>query len=216
MKYSACIFDLDGTLLDTLEDLTSSVNFALKQGGYPERTIREVRLFIGNGIYKLVKRALPDGTDEDIVLKTFEIFKNHYQSFLNVKTCEYEGITQLLAELKSSGIKTAVVTNKAHPAAKALTDSFFDGLIDYTVGQKQGVPTKPDPTSLNEALTALGVSSREAVFVGDSDVDVKTAHNGEMPCIGVTWGFRSRDVLTNAGADFIVDSPREIIDLFCD
>ncbi len=213
MKYKALIFDLDGTLLDTLEDLKNSVNYALREKGCPERTSDEVRSFVGNGIYMLVKRALPENTEESIINEAFLLFKEHYGAFLNENTREYPGITDLLKALRDKKIKTAVVTNKADEAARSLVNSFFGDLIDYTAGQRQGKPTKPDPAMLNEALDVLGVTAEEAIFIGDSDVDVKTAHNGNLPCIGVTWGFRSEDVLTKAGADFIVHSTDEIIRL---
>lgn len=210
MKASACIFDLDGTILDTLQDLANSVNFALSQKGYPQRTTDEVRSFVGNGIPMLIKRAVPKGTAEKDFDETLVAFKEHYAVHLNDNTKPYDGIVELLKALSSNGIKTAVVTNKAHLAAEELTKQFFGNLIDITIGQKDGVPVKPDPASLNEALQSLGVSAENAVFVGDSDVDVFTAHNGKIKCIGVTWGFRSRKNLLAAGADFIADSAEEI------
>ncbi len=210
MKVSACIFDLDGTILDTLQDLANSVNFALMQKGYPQRTTDEVRSFVGNGIPMLIKRAVPEGTDDSDYEEALSIFKAHYAIHLNDNTKPYDGIVELLKTLGSNGIKTAVVTNKAHLAANELTSRFFGNLVDITIGQKDGVPVKPDPASLNEALQILGVRSENAVFVGDSDVDVYTAHNGNLKCIGVTWGFRSRENLLSAGADFIADSAEEI------
>ena len=210
MKIKACIFDLDGTILDTLQDLAISVNFALNKKGYPLRTVDEVRSFVGNGIPMLIERAIPEGTAKADFEETLMIFKEHYALHLNDNTKPYDGIISLLENLKSKGIATAVVTNKAHFAAAELTKQFYSSLIDVTVGQKDGVPTKPDPTALNEALKTLGVRAENAVFVGDSDVDVFTAHNGNLKCIGVTWGFRSRENLLAAGADFIANSADEI------
>ncbi|MBQ8783104.1 MAG: HAD family hydrolase [Clostridia bacterium] len=211
MKYSACVFDLDGTLLNTLEDLKNSVNYALKIKNYPQRTVEEVRSFVGNGIPMLIKRAVPQGTAESDTQETLRIFKEHYSVHLNDNTKPYDGICELLEYLKQKGIRTAVVTNKAHLAANELIKGFFGELITLTVGQKDGVPTKPDPTSLFEAVKSLGCDGKDVLYVGDSDVDVFTAHNGNLKCVGVTWGFRSRESLLSAGADFIADTPQEII-----
>lgn len=211
MKYSACVFDLDGTLLDTLEDLKNSVNYTLKLKGYPQRTAEEVRSFVGNGIPMLIKRAVPEGTAETDFEEALSVFKGHYAIHLNDNTAPYDGICEMLEYLKQNNIKTAVVTNKAHLAANDLIKHFFGDLITVTVGQKDGVPTKPDPASLNSAMSVLNITKDEALFIGDSDVDVLTAHNGGLKCIGVTWGFRSKESLLSAGADFIADTPKEII-----
>lgn len=213
MKYSACIFDLDGTVLDTLQDLANSVNFALKQKGYPLRSVDEVRSFVGNGIPMLIKRAVPFGTAENDIAETLSVFKEHYSIHLNDNTRPYPGVCEMLELLKQNGIKTAVVTNKAHDAACELTASFFGSLIDVTVGQKDGVPTKPDPETLREAMKATGADEKTSIFIGDSDVDVLTAHNGNLKCIGVTWGFRNRKNLLSAGADFLADTAQEIIEI---
>ena len=211
MMYSACIFDLDGTLLDTLEDLKNSVNYALKAKSYPQRTAEEVRSFVGNGIPMLIKRAIPEGTATADFEEALSIFKEHYAVHLNDSTKPYDGICEMLEYLKRNGIKTAVVTNKAHIAANELIKGFFGDLITLTVGQKEDVPTKPDPTSLFEAIESLGCAEKDVLYVGDSDVDVFTAHNGTLKCVGVTWGFRSKESLLSAGADFIADTPQEII-----
>lgn len=210
MKLSACIFDLDGTILDTLQDLADAVNFALSERGFPLRSVDDVRSFVGNGIPKLIKRAVPSGTAEEDIEATLEFFKKYYSVHLNDNTCPYDGIIPLLKWLRIKGIKTAVVTNKAHFAAAELTCAYFGDLIDVTVGQRDNVPTKPDPSSLNEALKILDVAKENAVFIGDSDVDIFTAQNGGLKSIGVTWGFRSRETLVLAGADFIADSAEEI------
>lgn len=211
MKYSACIFDLDGTLLNTLEDLKNSVNYALKQKNYPQRTAEEVRSFVGNGIPMLIKRAVPQGTDTADFEETLSVFKEHYATHLNDDTKPYDGICEMLEYLKLNGIKAGVVTNKAHFAANELIHSFFGDLITVTVGQKDGVPTKPDPAELSSAMSALDADKAKTLFIGDSDVDVFTAHNGGVKCIGVTWGFRDKENLISAGADFIADTPQEII-----
>ncbi len=211
MKYSACIFDLDGTLLDTLTDLKNSVNYTLNKMHYPERSADEVRSFIGNGIPMLIRRAIPEGADETCFNLALEIFKEHYSLHLNDNTAPYSGIINMLNHLKSEGVKTAVVTNKAHEAANGLINHFFGDLITVTVGQKEGVPVKPDPAALYEAVRSLGCQGQKILYAGDSDVDVFTAHNADIECVGVTWGFRSRESLISAGTDFIADTPDEII-----
>lgn len=209
MKYTAFIFDLDGTLLNTLEDLKSAVNYALGEMSYPKRTLQEVKSFIGNGIAMLVKRSLPQGVSAEDEEKALELFKKYYALHLNDNTAPYDGIEALLKYLKSMGIKTGVVTNKNHLEAKRLTEKFFGDLIDVTVGHKNSIPTKPNPQALFEAMKELDCDKSNTLFFGDSDVDVLTAHNAGVPCVGVTWGFRDREVLESAGADFIIQSPEE-------
>ncbi len=211
MKYSAVIFDLDGTLTDTLEDLKNSVNFAMRSFGFPERTTDEVRSFVGNGVRRLIYLSVPENTPEDIAEKCLDVFKEHYKNNSLVNTKPYDGIIPMLRELRSRGIKTAVVTNKMHEAAEDIVRIFFDGLIDITLGQIDGVAQKPQPDGINLVLEKLGVSKEKAVYVGDSEVDCITAKNAEIPCIGVTWGFRDKSVLIETGAEFIVDNPEEIL-----
>ena len=213
MKYKAIIFDLDGTLTDTLADLTDSVNFALLSLGFPQRSQEEIRSFVGNGVKKLVYLSVPQNTSDDVSEKCLNIFKEHYKEHSCIKTKPYEGITELLTELKNKGIKTAVVTNKMHSAAVDIVKKFFGNLIDVTVGQQDGLPQKPQPDSVYKALEILGISKENAVYTGDSEVDCITAKNADIPCVGVTWGFRSRKVLESNGADYIVDNPCEIINL---
>lgn len=211
MKYKNCIFDLDGTILDTLEDLKNSVNYALGQKNYPLRTLNEVRSFIGDGIAMLIRRAVPENTAESEITETVDIFKSHYFVHLNDNTCPYDGILNMLSTLKSMGVNIGVVTNKSHEAAQELVRKYFNNLVDVTIGQRAGVPTKPDPASLFEAMNLLGAKTENTLFLGDSDTDIYTAHNGKVDCVGVTWGFRDKDVLISAGADYIVDTPYEII-----
>ncbi len=211
MKYTTCIFDLDGTLLDTLEDLKNSVNYALLQKGYPERTVSQVRSFIGNGIPMLIKRAVPADTPEADFEETLAIFKAHYQIHLADNTCPYDGVPEALQTLKSNGIKLGVVTNKAHEAAVELVKKHFGNLIDVTIGQKMSLPTKPDPSSLFEAMNLLESDAENVLYLGDSDVDVLTAHNAGVDCMGVSWGFRDRELLVSAGAEYVIDNPQEII-----
>lgn len=210
MKYDAIIFDLDGTLTDTLEDLKNSVNYALKESGFPERSLDEVRSFVGNGVRRLIYLSVPENTPDEIAESCLEIFKGYYKDHSLIKTKPYDGIIPMLERMKKEGIKTAVVTNKMHEAAVDIVNLFFDGLIDVTIGQIDGVAQKPQPDGIYTALEKLGVSKDKAVYVGDSEVDCVTAKNAGIPCIGVTWGFRSKEILLENGADYIINSPKEI------
>lgn len=200
MRYKAAIFDLDGTILDTLADLAASTNHALKRSGYPERTVDEVRRFVGNGIRNLMIRAVPEGTSEEDIIKTHGYFTEHYAVHCADNTRPYDGITELIRELRSKGIKTAVVSNKADYAVQELVKTYFDGLFDCAVGEREGIERKPCPDSVNEVLSVLGLDRSEAVYIGDSDVDVKTAENAGMDEISVLWGFRDKAFLTGHGA----------------
>lgn len=212
MKCDAVIFDLDGTLTDTLADLKNSVNFALSRFGFPERTTEEIRAFVGNGVRRLVFLSVPENTSEDVSEKCLAVFKEHYSANSLVETKPYNGITDMLKALKEKKIKTAVVTNKMHTAAADIVEFFFGSLIDVTVGQVDGVAQKPNPDGIYSALEKLGISGENAIYVGDSEVDCITAKNAGIPCIGVTWGFRDRDVLVSNGAYGIADTPSEIFD----
>ncbi len=211
MIYTCCVFDLDGTLLNTLDDLKNAVNFALSEFNFPQRTADEIREFIGNGIYLLVKRALPDSADDETVDEVLSVFRQYYSLHSKDNTAPYDGIMPLLKYLKQNGVKTAVVTNKFHKAAEVLTADYFGGLIDKTIGQKPDVPTKPDPTALNEVISSFNCDKKEVLYFGDSDVDIVTAKNAEVKSVGVTWGFRDKELLVSAGADFVVDKPQDII-----
>lgn len=198
---TAIIFDLDGTLLDTLEDLTDSVNYAIGKFGFPERTIDEIRSFVGNGIAKLIERVIPEGTenpDYEAVLKTFRAF---YAQHCKDKTKPYEGIIEMLDLLEGQGYRMAVVSNKFDAAVKELCGLYFGNRIETAVGESEKVRKKPAPDAVYRVLEDLSVSAKQAVYVGDSDVDLATAANVPMTCISVTWGFRSREQLLAAGAD---------------
>ena len=212
MNYKAVIFDLDGTILNTLDDLADSVNYALSYFGFPVRTIDEVREFVGNGIKNLILRAVPKGTSEQTAEKVLDCFKSYYKEHSAVKTKAYDGINECLLKLKQNGIKIAVVTNKAHFAAVPLCDMYFPGLIDVVIGEREGVRKKPHPDTVIQAMESIGVVSSDCVYVGDSDVDIDTAKNSGMPCISVTWGFRSRDFLLDNGATTIVDTIEQLYD----
>lgn len=213
MKYSTYIFDLDGTLLDTLLDLANAVNFAMRAKGYPERTTEEVRSFIGNGIKVLIKRSVPENTSEKDYAEALEIFTKYYLEHIADNTKPYDGITEVVETLRSNGCKVAVVSNKAHVAAQAVVKDFFGDIFDVVVGKMDEFPSKPEPDSLFYAIKTLGVKPEDCVYIGDSDVDVLTAHNAGLPCIGVTWGNRDEDVLIASGAEYIARTPKEILDI---
>lgn len=203
------IFDLDGTLLNTLLDLKESTNYALRQFGYPERTLEEIRYFVGNGVRKLIERAVPEGCTN--VDECLDVFKKHYEKNMYNNTVSYNSIETILKTLKSDGIKLGVVSNKFDLAVKELCKKYYDGLVDVAIGQGGEVLPKPSPFGVFKAMKELGAEKDSTVYVGDSEVDVQTAQNANIPCIGVTWGFRGRAYLN--GADYIIDDPCEIINI---
>ena len=205
------IFDLDGTILDTLEDLANAVNYALEQMNYPVHTLDEIRSYIGNGILMLIRRSVPKGTNEEDYRKTLAIFKKYYLAHIADCTKPYEGIIDVLDELKNKGCKLAVVSNKSDDAAKAVVEKFFGSRFDMVVGKMDCFPAKPEPDSVLYVMEKLSLKKTETVYIGDSEVDVQTAHNAGLPCIGVTWGNRDREELISNGAERIADSPSEIL-----
>ena len=211
-QYSTYIFDLDGTLLDTIQDLAASVNYALSQCRMPERTLDEVRRFVGNGVRLLMIRAVPDGEDNPRFQEAFDIFRSHYLEHSLDTTAPYPGIMEMLQRLKANGKRLAVVSNKFDTATKELIRHFFGNLIEVAIGENEaaGVRKKPAPDTVNEALRQLGVGKEDAVYVGDSDVDIQTARNSGLPCISVLWGFRDREFLLENGAMTFVQSPDNI------
>lgn len=213
LKYKAIIFDLDGTLTDTLEDLYLSVNYALRSIGLPERQLDEVRRFVGNGVRKLVERAVPEGTESTVLEKCFEAFRAHYIIHCQDHTCLYPGIATLLMTLHAKGYRMAVVSNKLQTGVDELARTFLKGVIDVAIGEQPSIPRKPEPDMVEEALRQLGISKEEAVYVGDSDVDLQTAQNAGLPCISVLWGFRSRDFLVAHGATMFAEVPQDVLAL---
>ena len=201
------IFDLDGTLLNTLEDLKDSTNFAMKEFGYKERTIDEVKNFVGNGVRKLIERASNSTNIENCL----ECFKKHYSENMYNKTAPYEGIIEILEQLRKDGIKIGVVSNKFDSAVKELCNKYFKGLVDSAIGQMDNIPQKPDPRGVFKAMKELSANEDSTIYVGDSDVDVQTAKNANLSCIGVLWGFRDKENLK--GADFIINKPCDIISI---
>lgn len=213
MKYTIAIFDLDGTILNTLEDLADSTNYALKTCGYPERTMDEVRQFVGNGIRKLMERAVPEGTPVEEIDWVHETFTAHYKVHCADKTRPYDGIMELLQNLKKDGCKLAVVSNKADYGVQELCKQYFDGVFDFAVGEREGIRKKPAPDSVNEVLKTLECSRDRAVYIGDSDVDIQTAANAQMDHIIVEWGFRDVQFLISQGAKVLVEKPEEILEI---
>ena len=213
--YNVYIFDLDGTLLDTLQDLANSVNYALRQHGMPEHSIDDVRRFVGNGVRLLMERAVPDGAQNPQFEATFATFRQHYMQHSLDTTKPYDGIPELIHELKARGCQMAVVSNKMMAATQELVRHFFPD-ISVAIGEHEaaGIKKKPAPDTVFEALRQLAVSQQPiAVYVGDSDVDLATARNSGLPCISVLWGFRDRDFLLAHGATTFVEHPMDILKL---
>lgn len=208
MTYKTYLFDMDGTLLDTLDDLTSAVNHTMAQYGYPRRTREEVRQGLGNGAVKLIAALLPEGEDTPDFDAIMRDYKAWYQAHTCVLTRPYPGVPELLAHLTRQGCRVAIVSNKPHGAACELAEKFFPGVP--TFGESPATPRKPAPDMVFHALTALGAEKDTAVYVGDSEVDVQTARNAGLPLIAVSWGFRGRKALAEAGAATIVDAAAEI------
>ena len=211
--YRTAIFDLDGTLLDTLQDLADSANYALALHGLPARTVEEVRRFVGNGVGLLIRRAVPEGTPETLERRVLRDFRAHYLLNMENKTAPYPGIPELLDALRAAGVRTAVVSNKFDGAVKGLCQNYFGDRIRAAIGESQGVARKPAPDTVFRALEELGMPREGAVYVGDSDVDIETAKNAGLPCISVSWGFRSRTFLTEHGAQTIADTVEELREL---
>lgn len=210
-KYDTVIFDLDGTLLNTLEDLTDSVNYTLELYGFPSRTIEEIRRFVGNGVARLIELAVPDGLNNPQYEKSLADFRVHYSENMQNKTSTYKGILELLKQLSREDYKIAIVSNKFDKAVKGLNKLYFGEYIRVAIGESANISKKPAPDTVFKALEELCSTADKAVYVGDSEVDVKTAKNSGMICVGVTWGFRNREVLEQEGADYIIDSPEELL-----
>lgn len=213
--YTTFIFDLDGTLLNTLDDLAASVNYALRTHGMPEHSVDEVRQFVGNGVRKLMLRAVPDADNNPMFEETFQTFREHYMKHSMDSTRPYDGIQELLQALKKQGKHLAVVSNKFYAATQELCQHFFADTIEVAIGEHEaeGIRKKPAPDTVMEALRQLGVGKEGAVYVGDSDVDIMTARNSGLPCISVLWGFRDKDFLINKGATTFVAAPKDILSI---
>lgn len=215
MKKNTVIFDLDGTLLDTLTDLKNSTNYAMEKLGFPARSQEEVRSFVGNGIGVLVKKAVPEGTSQEDIREAFQLLKSHYAEHCNDFTKPYDGIPELISCLQEKGIKMAIVSNKPDPAVKNLSRIFFAGRIPVAIGEMEaeGVRRKPAPDTVYRALDLLGSSNEESVYVGDSEVDIETSRNAGLDVILCSWGFRDEAFLKSIGAQTIIHHPMELPDL---
>jgi len=215
-RINTVIFDLDGTLLDTLQDLAFSTNYALRTYKMPEHSITEIRHFVGNGVHKLIERAVPIGINLDIQESVFDTFRKHYLEHSLDNTTPYPGILSLLENLKRLGYKIAVVSNKLQPAVSSLTIHFFSSLIDVAIGESEDIPRKPSPAMVYEAIRQLEVTKEECIYVGDSDVDILTASNVGVPCVSVLWGFRNREFLEQHGASLFIENPGQLLSLLPD
>lgn len=213
MKYRLAIFDMDGTVLNTLTDLTDCVNYALALHGLPQRSEREVRSFTCRGLRRMTELALPEGAEAGLADEVFRDFSRYYAEHCADRTAPYDGITDVLKELRSAGMKIAMVSNKDESAARRLCDKHLCGLLDYAAGAREGVRKKPSPEPIDAALDALGVQRSDSVCVGDSEVDVETAKNAGMDFIAVDWGFRDRKDLLAAGAAVITSDMGELVRL---
>ena len=209
---TAVIFDLDGTLLNTLFDLADSVNWALKKYNMPLRTVEEVRAFVGNGLRNLMDQAVPEGENNPVFETLFEEFREYYKGHCNIKTAPYDGILELLERLKEQGHPMAIVSNKIDSGVKELNEIHFSDYVEVAIGEREGIARKPAPDSVVEALRLLGIDKENAVYVGDSDVDIATANNADVRCITVLWGFRDEEFLAEHGAKVMIKHPLELLE----
>ena len=209
-KINTVIFDMDGTVLNTLDDLTDAVNHVFSEFGLPARNKEDYRKFFGNGIGYAMRCAAPDGTDDALFDKMIPVFRDHYNKHCLDKTAPYEGILDLMKALYDKGYKLAIVSNKIDSAVKELNERFFSEYVTVAIGEKPGIKRKPAADTVFAALDELGSSRDEAIYIGDSEVDLQTAQNAGLPCIAVLWGFRDRDFLVKNGAVTFAESPEDV------
>ncbi|MDO4966075.1 MAG: HAD family hydrolase [Lachnospiraceae bacterium] len=212
-RYELLIFDMDGTILDTLTDMTDSVNYVMDKLKLPNHTYKQVRGYVGNGARTLFEKAIGNIVDKDTVDEAVSIFREYYKNHCQDKTAPYDGIMDLLRDLKSKGYKLAVVSNKPDEAVKKLVDIYFDNIFDFSLGEKEGTRKKPAPDMVSLCLDGLNESKEKTIYIGDSDVDYMTAKNSDLDVILVTWGFKDKDFLEKFDANYYVDKPSEIIDI---
>lgn len=210
MKYETILFDMDGTILDTLEDLKDAVNYVMRINGEPEHSLEEIRSFVGNGMKKLMIRSIPGGEENPTFEKQFKEYQDYYPPHSKIKTKPYDGILDFMRECKSRGIKLAVVSNKQQPAVTELADYYFEGMFDAAVGDGEGRTVKPAPDAPFEAMKRIGANPKTTLYVGDSDVDAATAENAGLDCVLVTWGFRERELLEQKKHIAIIDEVKEL------
>lgn len=210
MKYKLAIFDMDGTILSTLDDLANGVDYALSENGLPARSKQETRAALGRGVRFLIEQSVPAGLSDAEISKVEEDFLKYYKVHSMDNTRPYDGIVELIKEVRASGVKTAVVSNKIDSAVKELCANFFEGAFDVAYGERVGIPRKPDPKPINAIIDEFGLSKNEVVYIGDSEVDLLTANNAKIDHIIVTWGFRDRAFLEQNGAKNLVESMEEL------
>lgn len=210
--YKHVIFDLDGTLLNTIDDLADTGNHVCTLHGWPTHTVDEFKLMVGNGIPKLVERFAPQGTSQEVLDQAFQEFMDWYGVHKEDKTAPYAGMPEVAKALREAGVSIAVLSNKADVMAGPVVEHYYPGTFPVVQGALPGLPTKPDPTLLHKLMDRLGATREDTLFVGDSNVDIRTAKNGGLTGCGVLWGFRSREELEEAGADVIVSTPQELLD----
>lgn len=214
-KYDAILFDLDGTLLDSLEDMKDSVNYVMKEFGFPERTLEEIRAFVGNGIRRLIERSVPEGTDARTCEAALDAYRNYYNGHCMIKTKPYDGVPELLAALKKEGFAMAIVSNKNAEAVEEMRAHYFGDVIPLAFGQSDAVPKKPDPSMVYAAAERLSVPKERCVYVGDSEVDIETAKNAGIDCITCLWGFREKEFLMERGAGILAEEAEDIRRIVC-
>ena len=213
MKYKIVLFDMDGTILDTLQDLADSVNWALRTCGLSERRFEEIRRFLGNGIFNLIRRSVPEATPQEKEDEVRTVYKRHYEQHCNDTTRPFAGIPEAMRILRERGYRLACVSNKPDDDVARLAEQHFAGLLDDWSGPLPGMPIKPAPDLCDRILERAGLTREEAVYVGDTEVDIETARNAGMDCIVCAWGFRDEDLLVEAGAKTIIHRPEELLDL---
>lgn len=206
------VFDLDGTLLNTIQDIANSCNYALNELGYPQRSVEEITTFVGNAIFKLIERAIPENIDKtpEKVDEIYDIYKGYYQKHQTDNTVPFEGIPELLDKLRADGIKLAVFSNKTHSATVEIINEIFPDIMEVTMGRREGYPVKPDPTTLLEIMDSCGVKPNETAYIGDSNVDMQVGNNAGAHTFGVSWGYQTVEMLEDAGAKKVVDNPEEL------
>ncbi len=210
----AVLFDLDGTLVNSLDDLANACNYALEQNGFPTHETEKYKYFVGNGIPNLIKRILPENSrQEETLAKVSAKFYEHYSVHYADNTCTYKGLPELVSNIKKQGIKVAVVTNKADAPANEVVNRLLPNTFDLVYGQREGIPTKPDPTLTLMAMEELGVEPKECIFIGDSGMDVATGVNSGAVPVGVLWGFRKAEELLQNGARYLIDAPEKLLDI---
>ncbi len=210
-KYDAILFDLDGTLLDSLEDMKDSVNHVMREFGFPEHTTEEIRTFVGNGIRRLIERSVPEDTDPRTCEAALKVYRSYYNDHCMIKTKPYDGVPELLAALKKEGFAMAIVSNKNEEAVEEMREHYFGDLVPLAFGQSDAVPKKPDPSMVYAAADRLGIPKERCIYVGDSEVDIETAKNAGIDCITCLWGFREKEFLLAEGARVLAEAAEDIL-----